>query len=210
MERIKPETKICKHCGTVIPYSAKICPQCRKRVKASKILIVGGIFFALCFLILITPSDDNNDTPSDKNPKAVGKVSETTEQSTEVKNIFEVGDVVETSDLKISFLSAKKYKSENQFIEPKKGNKFYRFEFEFENIGNSDEAISAFMNWSCYADGYACDQSWVGDDVLDATISPGKKAKGAIYFEVPKKAKEIVVEYETNFWTEHKVVFKVK
>lgn len=27
----KPQTKICKHCKTEIPYGAKVCPQCRKK-----------------------------------------------------------------------------------------------------------------------------------------------------------------------------------
>ena len=31
-----PETKLCKHCKTQIPYAAKVCPNCRKRVKGGK------------------------------------------------------------------------------------------------------------------------------------------------------------------------------
>lgn len=45
---------------------------------------------------------------------------------------------------------------------------------------------------------------------LDATLSAGKKTKGSVFFEVPKDAKNITVEYETNFWTENKIIFVVK
>ena len=65
-------------------------------------------------------------------------------------------------------------------------------------------------NWNCYADDYSAEQAYVGDDQMDGTISPGKKLKGSVYFEVPKKAKKITLEYECNFWTEDKVVFVVK
>ena len=37
MAKEKPATKICKHCATEIPYGAKVCPNCRKKVS-------GGIF----------------------------------------------------------------------------------------------------------------------------------------------------------------------
>ncbi len=33
MAKEKPQTKICKHCKTEIPYDARVCPQCRKKQK---------------------------------------------------------------------------------------------------------------------------------------------------------------------------------
>ena len=83
-------------------------------------------------------------------------------------------------------------------------------EFEFENIGNVDQTVSSVASWDCYADGYAMDAQYFGDDAIDATMSPGKKAAGAVYYEVPKDAKEITLEYETNFLSQNKIVFVVK
>ena len=45
------------------------------------------------------------------------------------------------------------------------------------------------------------------DDALSASLSPGRKAKGTIAFEVPKDAQVIEFEFEDNFWTENKLVF---
>ena len=82
---------------------------------------------------------------------------------------------METSDLKITYISAEEYQSDSQVIQPKDGYVYYRMEFEF-----------------------------------DATMSPGKKAAGAVYYEVPEDAKEITLEYETNFLSQNKIVFIVK
>lgn len=185
--------------------------------------IVGVIIFLFAFLAAdsIFNSDDK------ENPKKVETVEQSEndektddieintddevdqEESESVDNTFTIGDVVETSDLKISFLSAGEYISDNEFIQPKDGNVYYKMEFEFENIGDSDKYVSSY-DWECYADSYSTDQTWIGDDDMSATLSPGKKTKGSVYFEVPAEAHEITLEYETNFWTENKIIFVVK
>ncbi len=205
------QTKLCKHCQVEIPKKAKVCPNCHKKqggiLKWIVIVVVVIIIFSA-----LAGGDDDSDKGTDSNPKKTSEVQSTdgTEKNKEesTDNTFKVGDVVETSNLKISFLSTSEHKEE--YLAPKDGYVYYRMEFEFENIGDSEETISSLMNWECYADSYAMEQAWVGDDTLDATIAPGKKAKGSVYYEVPKDAKEIILEYETNFFTEDKVVFVVK
>lgn len=125
-------------------------------------------------------------------------------------NIFHVGDVVETSTLKITYYSAEEYKTDNEFMQPKEGNIYYRMEFEFENIGDSDETISSILCWNCYADGYVMDMAYIGDDEIDATLSPGKKVRGAVYYEVPADSKEIELEFEADFLSGKKIVFIAK
>lgn len=192
--------------------------------------VCGIIGLCLCFTILFVNVDWFSDTAetntyaSEEVEKAeiskeveqleVESLEEKKEDDSEKiakpSNAFVVGDVVETSSFKISFLSVSEYVSDNPYIQPKDGNMYYRMEFEFENISDSDAAISSMMNWDCYADDYAVDQSWISDDQIDASLSPGKKVKGSVYFEVPIDANSIVLEYETNFWTENKVIFIVK
>lgn len=156
-------------------------------------------------------SADNSGNRKEDNLKTEEVSEATTEATTEeVSNEFVVGDIVATDDFKISYISAAEYSSDNQFIQPKDGHVFYRMEFEFENVTDSDQTVSSMLNWNCYADGYAMDQSWIGDDGLDATLSAGKKAKGALYFEVPVDAQEITLEYDVNYFSSDKIVFVVK
>ena len=64
--------------------------------------------------------------------------------------------------------------------------------------------------FDCYADGVACDATYIRDDALSATMSSGRKTKGTVTFEVPVDATVVEVEYLTNYWTSNRVVFKVK
>lgn len=214
----KPTTKICKHCGTEIPYIAKVCPNCRKKQGGKLKWIIIAVVVIMVIGAAAGGGDSDNDVASDKNPKKVSsnntdssndKKQDDNEEQEENKQ-FVVGDIVETSDLKITFVKAAKYKSDNQFLQPEKGNIYYRGQFEFENISDSNQTISSMMDWEFYADGYDMKQSWIGDDQIDATLSPGKKAKGSVYFEVPKGSDEILIEYKTNFWTSDRITFKAK
>lgn len=212
MEKEKPTTKICKHCKTEIAYDAKVCPQCRKKQGGG---IVKKILIALCVIVIISivfGGGEDENKPSDSNPQSVGSVeNENSENETPevVDNEFSVGEIVETSYLRITYLSAEEYTSDNEFIQPKDGNVYYRMGFEFENISDSDEHISSW-DFTCYADDYDMEQTYFDEMDLDATLSPGKKTKGYVYFEVPADSEKITLEYETNFWSEDKVVFIVK
>lgn len=121
---------------------------------------------------------------------------------------FAVGDMVESSRLKITYLSCEDYVSDNMFIVPAEGYHFISCEFEFENVGSSDEYVSSY-DFDCYADGLNCKGMYIREDDLSATLSAGRKTKGTVTFEVPIDAEIIEVEYLSNYWTSNRVVFKV-
>lgn len=210
------ETKLCKHCQSEIPKKAKVCPNCRK--KQGGILRWVIILVVILALIGSCAGDGDDEKASDTNPQKVGETTEKNNSvgqqpenlTEEVDNEFSLGEIVETSYLRISYMSAEEYISDNEFIQPKEGHIYYKMEFEFENISESDQYVSSW-DFNCYADGYDMEQSYIIDGLdLDATLSPGKKTKGAVVFEVPEDAESIILEYETNFWTENKIVFVVK
>lgn len=122
---------------------------------------------------------------------------------------YPVGSEVESSRLKIVYLSCEEYVSDNMFITPADGYNYISLEFEFENVGSSDEHISAY-SFDCYADGMVCDAVYIRDDTLSATISSGRKTKGTVTFEVPLDAQVVEVEYLSNYWTSNRVVFTAK
>lgn len=209
MDNQNTETKTCKYCMTQIPKKAKICPNCKKKQSHTVRWVVLGI---LVFLILVSLFGGGNSetTNKDKNPQKVDEVKTSKEEQTEkeVSNVFNVGDVVETENMRITFISAKEYESDNQFLQPKDGYTYWEFSFKFENISDHDQSVSSMLNWECYADNSKCDQSWIGDDNgLDATLSKGRETQGTVMFEVPKDANSIELEYDVNFWKEDKIIF---
>lgn len=212
MAKEKPTTKVCKHCKTEIPYDAKVCPQCRKKQGGGffkKLLIALGI---IIILVIIFGGEDDEKSASDSNPQSVGTVEQQDNSDIDqevVDNRFSVGEIVETSYLKIKYLSAEEYISDNEYIQPKDGYTYYKMDFEFENISDSDEYVSSF-DFICYADDYDMEQVYLDEMDLDATLSPGKKTKGSVFFEVPVDSETITIEYEINFWSEDKVIFEVK
>lgn len=231
---------ICKECGKEVSDKANSCPNCgcpisseqsknngayyqkpngnlpkqeqpKKKKKGIWIVVAVICLFAGCGACMGGSDEDTQNVASDSNPQKVDtvEVEETTEITEETDNEFNVGDVVETSDWKITYISAEEWTSDNKYIQPNEGNVYYRMEFEFENISDHDQLASSW-DFECYADDYSVDQSYAGDDDLQATLSSGKKTKGAVYYEVPADANNIVLEYETNFWSEDKVIFIVK
>ena len=121
---------------------------------------------------------------------------------------YNVGDVVESSNLRITYLSCEEYVSDNMFLQPQDGNHYISCLFEFENLGQSDQWISS-GSFDAYADGASCSQTYVRDDTLSATLSAGRKVQGSVTFEVPLSAGVVEVEYLDNMWTSRRIVFAV-
>lgn len=213
------ETKRCKYCKTEIPKEAKVCPNCRKKQNGIGKWIVIAIVVIVIIAIFAGGGDDK-----DKNPQKIENSKENvsnnvdktnndnavteTQQAEEKNNIFQVGDVVETNDFRITYISAGEYKSDNEYLQPKDGYVYWEFEFKFENISDTDQTVSSIMDWECYADNSKVDQTYIGDDNgLDATLSAGRETQGTIYFEVPADTQNIELEYDINYWQSDKIIF---
>lgn len=58
----KPTTKVCKHCKTEIPYDAKVCPQCRKKVKGGKLKwLLLALVLVIAVMIALIGGNNYND-----------------------------------------------------------------------------------------------------------------------------------------------------
>lgn len=121
-----------------------------------------------------------------------------------------VGDVLTTDTLKITFADCGEYTDYDEYFGPKSGNKVVYLKLEAENIGNSDTYLSMF-EFSCYADDVTAEEYIYGDNLFSTdVISSGRKMSGYMYFEVPKDAEVIEVEYETDYWDNQKAIFVVE
>lgn len=202
----KKETKLCKYCQTEIPRKAKVCPNCKR--KQGGIGCLGVVLLVLGVFIFI--GSFGSSMSKDKNPEKVGEVgTELSETGTQtIDNTFNVGDVVETDNFRITYESAGEYTNSNKLLQPKDGYVYWEFKFKFENISNTDQTVSTMMDWECYADNSKADQTWIVDDNgLDGKLSAGREAEGAVYFEVPKDVENIELEYDINFWQSDKIIF---
>lgn len=214
---MEQQTKTCKYCQSEIPKKARICPNCRKKQGG----IGKWVVIVIVFLVLVsamfggggetppvtkTGEVDTSKEISKDESNTVANDTEETEES--VSNIFNVGDIVETDNLQITFVSSSSYTPDNEYLVPKDGYEYWEFEFKFENISDTDQNVSSMMDWECYADNSKVDQAWISDDNgLDATLSSGRTTQGKIYFEVPTDATSIELEYDINFWQSDKIIF---
>ena len=79
-------------------------------------------------------------------------------------------------------------------------------EFECENTSKSDQSVTVY-DFDCYADGVSCDAFYGMDNSLSGSISPSRKVKGTVAFEVPIDATTIEMEYLNNYWTSDRIIF---
>ena len=131
------------------------------------------------------------------------------EDTAVTEDAFVVGDIVDLGGAVITYLSCEVFESDNPYIQPADGNCFITLTFDVENTSDSDLIISSY-SFDYYADGVSCNNCYMRDDDLSATLSPGRKANGTVSFEVPVQSTVIEVEYLENVLTSNRVVFKCK
>lgn len=200
------KTKKCKYCQSDIDSSAKVCPNCRKKqgIKGWQIAL---IVIAVLIVVFGLSGDSTNTEPNIQANDSAVTSTNVENKVTEVK----VGENITTNTLKVSFIELNdNFTGYSQYASVKSGYKVIKATFEFENISSTDQYVSDW-DFNCYADGYDCETFYsVDDNGFSATLSAGKKTKGNIYYEVPNNATDITLEYETDFWTDKKVIFRVK
>ncbi len=205
----------CKACGQAMAKKARACPHCGAKNK--KPIFKKWWFWAVIFILIVavatsgnsSDAKDSKPNSSNTNQSSPNLSESTTKTETKepAKTEYFVGDIIEDGNTKIVFMSSGYYEEENQFLQPADGNKYIYLQFSFENTSStSDTSISSY-SFECYADGYAAEKYYGGDDDLSATLSAGRATTGYIYFEVPEDAETIEVEYETNIFTEKKIKF---
>lgn len=202
--------KNCKKCGAEIAKSAKVCPKCGARFGLPgfvKVLIVLGIIF-LCLFGCVAACTKG----------AVDSVNESIEETeNEYKDVngkteFNVNESFENKHFKVTLTAVdNNWTGYDTITKPKDGKKIVKVSLTAENIGTDSSDISS-LYFKCYADDVVVDEYiWSGDNEFGGTISSGKKTTGALYYEVPKDATKIVLEYEPNELSdEYQVAFNIQ
>lgn len=198
-------TKKCKFCQSEIPKKAKICPHCRKKQKKG---FLKWLIIAVVAIIVLSSSTENSTDP--EQPVKAGNVENTptpTSTTAPVQTEYYVGDILLDGDMKIVYMSSGDYAEDNAFSAPKEGNKYIFLQFAFENTSDKyDDSISIY-SFECYADGYAAEMYYGGEEDLSASLSAGRITTGYVYFEVPSDATDIEIEYTPNAFINEKITF---
>lgn len=130
------------------------------------------------------------------------------------KTEFHVGETFDSNGKSIKLVSANPdYKNYNRYADIPSGYKVLEVVFDFANNGETDFYYSS-GELDCYADNEKCESFYLvngGHASFLDTLSPGRTASNQkTYFLIPGDAKSVVLEYETNWWTENKIEFIVK
>lgn len=198
----------CKACGKAIAKSAKCCPECGAKNK--KPIFKKWWFWVILVLVLLISmpgGEDQTDDSAGQNATVQHSDNAPTSAKLEKKEAYYVGDALMDGTTKIVFMSSGEYRESNDYSAPQQGNKYIYLQFAFENTSNSEDASVSFYDFECYADGYAAQMYFGGEEDLSATLSAGRMTTGYIYFEIPKDAQVVEVEYTINVFTEEKAKF---
>ena len=179
----------------------------KSKKKESKGLAIAGIVLstislAVCILVSIAVFfvfDTVTDT--------IANSIDTVVQETDIT--AEVGESATLDDLKVTLVSIDDdFKDYYSYAVIDDDCKILKAEFEFENLDEYNKYVS-YSNFECFADKFSCDNFYsVEDSYFYESIEPGKKAKGTVYFEIPKDSKNIEIEFDNSSYVDGKIVFE--
>ena len=160
--------------------------------------IIGIVFSAIIILLGIAGSGNTSQTVS------------TNKKQEEVRSSsFDANGVTVTiNDFNLDFTD---YDDNYGLYAPSTGKKYICIEVTFTNNAKTDRYVSS-IDFQCYADDSICDEKYGldSDSFIGTSLSSGRKTSGRIYYEVPEDAQSIELEYETDFWTDHKEIMKLQ
>lgn len=199
----------CKECGEEVSKDAKACPKCGKDQRS--FFKKHPVWCTLGIIVILGVIFGSGSSSEPKNTLNGGEQSVQKNSTVQEKTEYNVGEVYEDDYIAVKFTAKNEnFTKYSKYADIKSEYKVIQATFEFENVGTTDEYVSSY-DFNCYADGYDCEAFYsVEDSTFASTLSSGKKTKGNVYFEVPKDAEEITIEYEANYWTDEKVIFVVK
>lgn len=159
--------------------------------------------------VLSTTEETVTETVLEPSKEPESLTESTANEKAEEKSNYNVGDMWENKNLRITYTGCGEYTDYDSYDAPAEGNKIIYATFDIENIGDSDKSVM-YTDFDGYADGYEVSQSYAPEGTgLDFTVSlsSGRKGSGIVAFEVPQNADTIEIEYSPNILTSEKVVF---
>ena len=124
-----------------------------------------------------------------------------------MKDIYRVGDSLEDGDLEITYMASGDYVEESEYQQPAAGYKYIYLQFAFRNTGMKHDCPISLFAFSCFADSFAAQAYYGGQEDLPPSLPAGRYAIGNLCFCVPEDAQQIEVEYQPDQLTKDRVRF---
>lgn len=183
--------KVCKDCGHEVSNSAKVCPNCGRRMKKP---IVRYIFLGIIILAIIG-----------------GVIACNAEKPR--KKEFKQDEVATYNDVEYSITKVERSNGV-EFFEPEEGKEYIIINLKIEN--KSDEKIPYnSLDWKL-KDGSGDEQEFtlfgfsVADELDSGDLNPKGTKTGSIVFEIPKGDKDLTLRYyDTILDDERAFEFKI-
>lgn len=170
-------------------------------------------FWVIIAVVLLAIAGGSESTQQSETTLTSGETNTTSSisNSSVQSKKYAVGEIYQDNNMAIKYVSVdENFTGYNQYATIKEGHKVIKAEFEAENLAKTDLYFSAY-NFKCYADGYDCESFWsVEESGFSSSLSSNKKARGAVYFQVPTEAKSVVIEYQINMFNGEKIEFNVR
>ncbi len=188
------EGKKCKKCGEMIYSSTNVCFKCGKdqRNFIKKYFWIFIVLILIIALVFITRKDH-------REVNIIGaELQGNSQSSVTEKQSYNIGEMYENGYLDVTCIFAlNDFRKYSQYAEIKSQHKVLQAEFEFRNVSTINRSITS-NDFKCYADGKECERFYkVDESSFSLTLSAGKEITKYIYFQVPTKAKEVKIQYET-------------
>ncbi len=195
------KTKKCKYCQEEIDKKAKLCPKCGRKLGLPGIVkfLIVVVIFIVGFVGCVSSCTNSVDKAVKEVKNSYADINGKTE--------FKLNESFENKYEKITMTEVNtNFKDYGPYEKPADGKKIIMAKFEIENINKEKDELyisSAEFNASAddvVADTYYSLKKKYND--FSATVGKGKKTTGYVFYEVPKNAEKITIEYNANFWVD--------
>lgn len=195
-----------------IDDKAKKCPHCQtdQRIWFAKhpILTVILVLFALGIIGSAVGSSET---------KKVGNTTQTTsntsnqgsqETPTPATQTYKIGDLVDLKGKTMAVNAVADYTSNNEFITPKRGNKFVTVDITLKNNSKDPYSYNAleFKLQDNQDYGYTMAMSDKEPSLSSDALQPGLTTRGFITFEIPEGNTPTKLVYTPGFWNLSQII----
>lgn len=163
----------------------------------------------LCVSILLAGCGDNT-TPQNTGETATAPAADGQNQAG--AETYNIGDSAKAGDL-VFTVNSVRVDEGSDLLKPAEGNIYYIVDVTVENTGSQSETVSSLLMFKLLdSDGYSYDITFGPETKgqLDGEVSPGRKLRGELVFEIPKDAKGLELEIDPTLFEGDQIIFSLE